>query len=177
MLRSVYIISGPAGIGKSTTSRKLVEHLDRSSYISGDDISHLPVNGRGKPWICQETHKLTWTNILSLVKNLIEFNYDVVLDYVTFPSEANWLACELERMNVNVRVVYVVFMVDHETIIRRDQLRDPSIQMGERSVILLNEFIEALKDERHILNTQDYSVDQLEEVIEEILNNNRFLIS
>lgn len=175
MPRSVYIISGPAGVGKSTTSKKLVEHLDRSSYISGDDISHLPVNGRGKPWICQETHKLTWINILSLVKNLIQFNYDVVIDYVTFPSEANWLASELG--SINVRIIYVVFMVDDETIIRRDQLRDPSIQMGERSIILLNEFREALKDERHILNTQAYSVDQIDEVIEEILNNDRFLIS
>ncbi|MDK8193298.1 AAA family ATPase [Paenibacillus sp. UMB7766-LJ446] len=174
MTRSVYVISGPAGVGKSTTSKKLVEHLDRSSYISGDDISHLPVNGRGKPWICQETHKLTWINILSLVKNLIEFSYDVVIDYVTFPTEAKWLANELE--SINVRIIYVVFMVDHETIIRRDQLRDPTIQMGERSVILLNEFKDALKDERHILNTQQYSVDQIDEVIEEILNNNRFLI-
>jgi len=175
MSRSVYIISGPAGVGKSTTSRKLVAHLDRSSYISGDDISHLPVNGRGKPWICQETHKLTWINILSLVKNLIQFNYDVVIDYVTFPSEANWLASELESLNV--RIIYVVFMVDDETIIRRDQLRDPSVQMGERSLILLNEFREVLKDDRHILNTQEYSVDQVDEVIEEILNNDRFLIS
>ncbi|KGP80215.1 MULTISPECIES: AAA family ATPase [unclassified Paenibacillus] len=175
MSRSVYIISGTAGVGKSTTSKKLVEHLDRSSYISGDDISHLPVNGRGKPWICQETHKLTWINILSLVKNLIQFNYDVVIDYVTFPMEANWLASELG--SINVRIIYVVFMVDDETIIRRDQLRDPTTQMGERSVILLNEFKEALKDERHILNTEEYSVDQIDEVIEEILNNNRFLIS
>lgn len=156
-------------------AKKLVEHLNLSSYISGDDISHLPVNGRGKPWICQETHKLTWINILSLVKNLIQFNYDVVIDYVTFPSEANWLASELESLNV--RIIYVVFMVDDETIIRRDRLRDPSIQMGERSLILLNEFRESLKDDRYILNTQEYSVDQVDEVIEEILNNDRFLIS
>ncbi|WP_440118951.1 AAA family ATPase [Paenibacillus sp. QZ-Y1] len=174
MSRSVYIISGPAGVGKSTTSKRLVEHLDRSSYISGDDISHLPVNGSGKPWLCQETHQLTWINILSLAKNLIEFNYDVIIDYVTFPSEANWLANELESMNV--KVIYVVFMVDHETIIVRDQSRDPMIQMGDRSVILLNEFKEVLKDERHVLNTQEYSVDQIDEVIEEIVNNNRFLI-
>ena len=175
MTRTVYIISGPAGVGKSTTSKKLVELLDRSSYISGDNISHLPVNGRGKPWLCQETKKLTWINILSLVKNLLDFNYDVVIDYVTFPSEANWLVTELESKKV--RIVYVVFMVDQETIIKRDQSRDHSIQMGERSVILLNQFREALKDERHILNTQEYSVDQIDQVIKEIMSNNRFLIS
>ncbi|WP_245697498.1 hypothetical protein [Paenibacillus oryzae] len=39
--RSIYILSGPAGVGKSTTSKKLVQQLERSSYISGDVISHL----------------------------------------------------------------------------------------------------------------------------------------
>ncbi|MCU6713187.1 AAA family ATPase [Paenibacillus sp. J5C_2022] len=175
MTRSVYIISGPAGVGKSTTSKKLVEQLERSSYISGDDISHLPVNGRGKPWLCQETHNLTWINILSLVKNLIDYKFDVVIDYVTFPSEASWLLSELA--SENVRIIYVVFMVDHETIMLRDQSRDHKIQMGERSVILLNEFKEALTNDKHILNTQEYSVDQIDEVIHEIMNNRRFLIS
>lgn len=175
MTRTVYILSGPAGVGKSTTSMKLVERLERSSYISGDDISHLPVNGRGKPWLCEETNRLTWINILSLVKNLVDYNYDVVLDYVTFPSEANWLVRELE--NKNIRIVYVVFMVDQETIMMRDQLRDPSNQMGERSIILLNEFIETLEDDSHVLNTQEYSVDQIDEVIDEILSNSRFVRS
>jgi len=175
MSKTVYIISGPAGVGKSTTSKKLVEQLERSSYISGDDISHLPVNGRGKPWLCEETHNLTWRNILSLAKNLIEFDYDVVLDYVTFPSEANWLANELGSMDV--RIVYVVFMVDPATLVIRDRSRDPLFQMGERSAILLNEFKKALKDERHILNTEQYSVDQIDAIVAEILNNNRFLIS
>lgn len=48
--------------------------------------------------------------------------------------------------------------------------------MGERSVILLNEFKQALKDNKHVLNTQQYSVDQMDEVINEIMNNSRFLL-
>lgn len=175
MQRTVYIISGPAGVGKSTTSQKLVERLERSSYISGDDVSHLPVNGRGKPWLCQETHKLTWANISCIAKNLLDYNYDVVIDYVTFPSEAKWLVTELK--DKNVRIVYVVLMVDHETIINRDQSRDPSIQMGERSIILLNEFIEAMQDNSNVINTQEYSKDQIDKVIEEILKNNQYIIS
>lgn len=55
MKNTVYIISGPAGVGKSTTSKKLVQTLSRSAYISGDDISHIPVNGRGKPWLDRDT--------------------------------------------------------------------------------------------------------------------------
>jgi predicted AAA+ superfamily ATPase len=66
MIKStIYVISGPAGVGKSTTSKELVKTLERSAYISGDDISHIPVNGRGKPWLCQETLSLTWENVIS----------------------------------------------------------------------------------------------------------------
>jgi adenylate kinase family enzyme len=173
MTRTVYILSGPAGVGKSTTSRKFVEKLERSAYISGDDISHIPVKGRGLPWLCQETNKLTWTNILSLVRNLLDFNYDVVVDYIAFPADAHWLA---EKLGKSVRVVYVVFMVDHKTIVARDQSRDPSLRMGERSIVLLNEFKEALLDDQHILNTQYYTIEQIDVVIEEIMNNKRFWI-
>jgi 2-phosphoglycerate kinase len=167
--RSVYIISGPAGVGKSTTSQELVKQLERSSYIPGDEISHLPVNGRGKPWLCPETSKLTWTNILSLTRNLIDFRYDVVIDYVTFPSRAIWLAKELVSLDLNV--FYVVLMVDEESIVKRDQSRDPAIQMGERSLILLREFKEALTDDQYVLNTQHYNADQVNKVINEIINN------
>jgi len=175
MKRSVYIISGPAGVGKSTTSQALVKQLERSSYISGDDISHIPVNGRGKPWLCQETSKLTWTNILSLTRNLLDFQYDVVIDYVTFPSEASWLAKELE--NLSVSIFYIVLMVDEAEIVQRDQSRDPAIRMGERSLILLREFKEALTEERNVINTQHYNADEVHKVIDEILNNRRFLIN
>jgi len=175
MKRSVYIISGPAGVGKSTTSHELVKQLERSSYISGDDISHIPVNGRGKPWLCQETSKLTWINILSLTRNLIAFRYDVVIDYVTFPSEATWLAKELGSLEVNI--FYIVLMVDEISIVKRDQSRDPAIQMGDRSLILLKEFKEALKDEKYVLNTQHYNADEVNKVINEIMNNKRFLVS
>jgi hypothetical protein len=104
----------------------------------------------------------------------MDASFDVVIDYVTFPSEAEWLVKELA--NKKVKVFYVVLMVDEEMIKQRDQSRDSSIQMGERSVILLNEFKQALKDNKHVLNTQQYSVDQMDEVINEILNNSRFLL-
>src|SRR5690625_5635889 len=67
----VYIVSGPAGVGKSTTSKELVKILKNSSYISGDYISHMHVNGRKKPWESQEEVTLIWDNILSLTKNFL----------------------------------------------------------------------------------------------------------
>jgi len=179
MKRTVYIISGPAGVGKSTTSKRLVKKLERSSYISGDAISHLPINGRGKPWLCSDTHNLTWENILGITRNLIEYDFDVVIDYVSFPQEVSWLGNNLKNTNVNI--VYVVFMVDRNTIIERDQTRKSSQQMGERSLILLKEFEEAILENtqyaQHILNTQKYTVEQLDEIIDEIIENkNKYIV-
>lgn len=173
MKNTVYVISGPAGVGKSTTSHELVKRLKRSAYISGDDISHLPVNGRGKPWLDQDTLDLTWKNIRSLTMNLLDYKYDVVIDYVSFPKEVKWLAEELKDREINF--VYVVLLADKETIIFRDQLRPEEGQMGERSLILLEEFENdsELKD-MNKLYTHEYNGDQLSEIIEEILNNERF---
>ncbi|MBD7969274.1 AAA family ATPase [Paenibacillus gallinarum] len=175
MKNTVYIISGPAGVGKSTTSRRLVETLARSSYISGDVISHLPVNGRGKPWLDKRTLDLTWKNILNITMNLLDYEYDVVIDYVSFPKEVKWLAEELN--NRDVKIVYVVLLVDKETIILRDQLRPEEERMGERSLILLDEFendSELLDTNK--LYTHECKIEKLSEIIEGILQDDKYLL-
>ncbi|UOK66139.1 hypothetical protein MT997_16995 [Paenibacillus sp. OVF10] len=153
----------------------LVQTLDKSAYISGDAVSHFPVKGRGKPWLDKDTHNLTWTNIFSLVKNLLDYKYDVVLDYVAFPEDINGLMTELA--NYHVRIIYVVLMVDRQTIIRRDRLRAEEYQMKERSIILLNDF-ENHPDLRvdNKLYTNHYTEAQLPEIVSEIINNEKYRV-
>ena len=175
-MNTVYIISGPAGVGKSTTSKKLVKNLNRSSYISGDTVSHFPVMGRGKPWLDKDTNDLTWKNIRSITENLLEYKYDVVIDYVTFPREAHWLQEQLMNRN-DIKIVYVVLLVDQDTIQYRDQLRQPEVRMGERSLILLSEFENDPElMESNKLYTHSYSVEQLDEIIETILEDDKFTL-
>lgn len=171
-MQTVYVLSGPAGVGKSTTSSALVNTLKNSAYISGDDVSHMHVNGREKPWESKAELALIWNNILSLTKNFMINGVDVVVDYVTFPEDAQWLKDKLEEFKVNV--VYVVLWTDIETLLKRDQLRMKELQMGERCLILIEEFKKSGLDSKHLLDTSKKSSEDLEQVIEEIMNNKQF---
>lgn len=168
----VYIISGPAGVGKSTTSKELTKKFKNSAYISGDDISHMHINGRKKPWESSEEMSLIWDNILSLTKNFIKYGNDVIVDYVTFPKEAEWVSKNLKSLNVEV--IYVVLWTDKETLLTRDNMRMPGARMGERCVILIDEFIESGIKEKYIFDTTDSSPDDISYVVNEIICNPKF---
>lgn len=166
----VYIVSGPAGVGKSTTSKELVKTLKNSAYISGDHISHMHVNGRKKPWESQEEVSLIWDNILDLTKNFIRYGNDVVVDYVTFPQEAKWVSDNLKELNVEV--YYVVLWTDIVTLVSRDNMRMPEYRMGERCLILADEFTESGLDEKHIFDTNKTT--PITYVVNEIMNNPKY---
>ncbi|HLQ72285.1 MAG TPA: AAA family ATPase [Bacillota bacterium] len=166
-VHKVYIVSGPAGVGKSTTSKELVKTLKNSAYISGDYISHMHVNGRQKPWESQKEVSLIWDNILSLTKNFLRYGNDVVIDYVTFPHEAKWVHDNLKKFNVEVN--YVVLWTDVETLVNRDNLRKPEHRMGERCLILVDEFKASGLDEKHLFDTSDNI--SISDAVNEVINN------
>jgi adenylate kinase family enzyme len=171
-MQTVYILSGPAGVGKSTTSNVLVSALKNSAYISGDDVSHMHVSGRQKPWESKTELSLIWNNILSLTQNFVLNGIDVVIDYVTFPDEAYWLRDKLKELTQNV--VYVVLWSEPETLLKRDQLRLPEHQMRERCLILIDEFKESGLNNKYLLNTGQKNVNDLHLLIEEIMNGKQY---
>ena len=170
----VYIISGPAGVGKSTTSKELTKKFKNSAYISGDDISHMHINGRKNPWESSE-EVLIWDNILSLTMNFINYGNDVIVDYVTFPKEAEWVSKNLKSLNVEV--IYVVLWTDKETLLTRDNMRMPGVRMGERCTILVDEFIESGLNDKYIFDTSNTSPDNISYVVNEIISNPKFKLN
>ncbi|KAB8138150.1 ATP-binding protein [Gracilibacillus oryzae] len=170
--RNVYIISGPAGVGKSTTSKELLKKLKDSAYISGDAVSHMHIGGRQKPWESKKEISLIWDNILCLTRNFLSYGNDVVIDYVTFPSEANWLFKNIIDLDVSVH--YVVLWTDKETLLKRDLMRKKEYQMGDRCLILVDEFLDSGLDEKFRLPNCDK---EPEAVIGEILNNGKFRLT
>ncbi|MGF6952933.1 uridine kinase [Neobacillus sp. B4I6] len=81
---SIYIISGPYGVGKSTVTKSLAQEMDKVALIEGDQIK-LMFKGKNPP-TREEEQSLVWKNIFSLTWNFVENNINVIIDYVVgFP--------------------------------------------------------------------------------------------
>ena len=63
MKNRLYIITGPAGVGKSTISLQLANNLEKSVLIEGDVIYNFFVGGRIKPWYKDAPLDLFWKNV------------------------------------------------------------------------------------------------------------------
>jgi cytidylate kinase len=174
MRRTVYIISGPAGIGKSTVASGLASNIEESAYISGDTVMDMHVGGRERPWKSEKELDLLWDNIIALTKNFLKVG-DVVIDYVTFPSRLTWIKEALNEYDVLIN--YVLLWAKDDVLKNRDLLRPPEHQMKKRSLILKREFEEETPDERYFLHTGNHETFDLDVLISTILSEDRFLIT
>ena len=167
--KTLYIITGPCGVGKSTISQKLAEQFALSCHINADHLYGMVVGGYIEPWKDDGTKlDLLWRNISSLVKNFTSEDYIAIVDYIVFPEHLKFIK------GLNQRVKYVVLTADEDIIRERDLLRPEDQVMGERAIELLAEFKEKNIDSRYIIDTSDKSI---EEVIDIILNEERFIIT
>lgn len=174
-MKTVYIISGPAGVGKSTTSKRLAEQIGQSAYIEGDVINHMVVGGYLPPWESDELLSLTWENIADLCINFLQANKNVIIDYVAFPTEVDQFQRRLSAKVSNVIMKYIVLWVDEEELLRRDALRAKEHQMGVRCLELVDELKSSGIDKRFFYHTTKLDLLDLEVILMNIRENNRFI--
>ena len=155
-MNKLYLITGPAGVGKSTISRKVAETLEKSVLIEGDEIYNFFVGGRIKPWFENAPIDLFWNNCIYLIKSYLENGYDVVFNYIIKPDMFKKLETIFKDYNINFKVL----LTDKETIVKRDKERPIDCQMGERSLILLQQFIDCNYDKKYILDTSNLTIDE-----------------
>lgn len=105
-------------------------------------------------------------------ENFLENRIDVVIDYVAFPSDVAQLKDNLADSEVNI--VYVVLWTEKETLLRRDQMRVPEQRMGERSLKLIDEFLQSGLSERYKLDTSMYGPEALSFIIKSIMTNHQY---
>lgn len=168
-MNKLYIITGPAGVGKSTVSKALAINLEKSVLIEGDDIYNQFVGGRISPYKENAPLELFWDNCYLLINNYLKNGYNVVFNYIINQKDLKNLKNKFKKYNI----YFTVLLTDEETIIKRDKERPLDCQMGERCLILLKKFVEENFDENNILNTNDIDINK---EVEMIINEDRFLL-
>lgn len=161
MKNKLYLITGPAGVGKSTISNAIANKLKKSVLIEGDDIYNFFVGGRISPWLEDAPLDLFWDNCVYLINSYLKSGYDVVFNYIISPQQFN----NIKNKFKDYKLIFKVLLVDEDTIIKRDKERPIDCQMGERSLMLLKEFINSNYDDKYILNTTSLTVEETTEII------------
>lgn len=161
-MNKLYLITGPAGVGKSTISKSLAEHLNKSVLIEGDDIYHMVISSYVPAWKPGNHLELFWKNVISLIKNSLEKGYDVVFNYIINKDGYLMLKKEFEKY----QVIFKVLIVDEEELLRRDKLRDEENRMNERCLVLLKQFINESFSDEFIIDSTNLNI---EETLERII--------
>ncbi|MGL5327947.1 MAG: AAA family ATPase [Peptostreptococcaceae bacterium] len=172
MSKKIILFSGPAGVGKSTTSTLVAEGLNKSAYISGDIISHMPISGYEKPWESKKSKDLVFKNIKDLSRNFLSQGYDVVIDWIIVWEDIKEHA--LTWLHEGYEVRYVVLWSDENANLERDRNRSIEEQMGERIKVLRDEFINSNIPEKYYLDNTQL---ELSETVSKILLDCKYIIS
>ena len=168
-MNSLYIITGPAGVGKSTISNGLAKLKNRSALIEGDFIYHQVVGGYVSPWKEGNHLDTFWKVSINTIKTYLEDGYDVVFNYIVKPENIDMLKDSFKDYDIK----FVVLLVDEETLLKRDSQRPEDCQMKDRCITLLNSFKNRNYNPNNIIDTSNISVSDIIDIIEK---EDRFLV-
>ena len=168
-MQTLYIITGPAGVGKSTISQTLAKRSKKSALIEGDDIYHQVVSGYAQAWKPENHLKTFWKICINTIKIYLEDGFDVVFNYIVTPQNVDLIKSSIQNYNIR----FVILLTDESTLLSRDKQRPIDCQMNERCITLLNAFKNRNYNLRNILDTSNLSIDETINIIE---NENRFIL-
>ena len=155
-MNKLYLITGPAGVGKTTISKALAHNLPKSVLIEGDDIYHMVKGGYVSPWMEGNHLKLFWENSISLIKNSLENGYDVVFNYIIKKEDYKILKEKFK----DYKIIFKVLLVSEEELLKRDCLRDEDCRMNERCLVLLNSFKKQNFSDKYIIDITNLDINE-----------------
>ena len=163
----LYIITGPAGVGKSTISKRLATLKEKSVLIEGDDIYGQVIGSYTSAWKEGNHLKVFWKVCIDMINTYLEEGYDVVFNYIVTPENLKLLKEKFSSFK------FVILITDEDELLKRDLLRPEDCRMRERCVVLLNNFKNNDYEQDYTLDITNLSVDG---VIEHLENDDKFNI-
>ena len=168
-MANLYIITGPAGVGKSTISKKIAKNSNKSVLIEGDFIYSQVIGGYVSAWKEGNHLEVFWDICLNMIETYLSYGYDVIFNYIVTPKILEKIKDKFKNYNTK----FIVLLTDEKTILERDKNRPKDCQMKERCIILLNNFKNYDYNKNNILDTSNLSIEETVKIIE---NNNKFKI-
>ena len=168
-MANLYIITGPAGVGKSTISKKIAKNSNKSVLIEGDFIYSQVIGGYVSAWKEGNHLEVFWDICLNMIETYLSYGYDVIFNYIVTPKILEKIKGKFKNYNTK----FIVLLTDEKTILERDKNRPKDCQMKERCIILLNNFKNYDYNKNNILDTSNLSIEETVKIIE---NNNKFKI-
>ena len=165
----LYLITGPAGVGKSTISSEIAKISNKSVLLEGDDFYHQVISSYKPAWVEGNHLDVFWKVVESTIKIYLDNGYDVIFNYIINEEKYK----ELKEKFKDYDAKFVVLLVDEETIVKRDQLRKEEDRMNERSLKLLRSFLEKNYPEDNKLFTTNQTV---EESVNEIIKSKKYMM-
>ena len=169
--RTVYIVSGPLGVGKTTVTRKLVSQLDEGVLIEGDTFLNATEKVSKLSW--EKRISLAWNSILDTTRSYIKAELDVVIDVVidfVIEEELRWFVEKTKDLNIKIK--YIVLIADKKTLENRLEKRG-EVQYLNRSIVLLNKLNNDPLNSEHVFDTTNINTSV---IVTELLSNNSFIV-
>ena len=166
---TLYVITGPSGIGKTTVSKALAKSKQKSVLIEGDEIYHQVIGGFIPAWKEGNHLSIFWKICKDTIQTYLADGYDVVFNYIISPEEIE----DFKNTFTDTTIKFIVLIADEETLLIRDKERPEDCQMKERCIVLLNNFKDNYENSKYLLDTSHLSVDEIKEQVEK---DNQFIL-
>jgi cytidylate kinase len=163
--KTIYIISGPCGVGKSTLAREAADNLDKSAIIHGDNFLEMYGEGSEPPW--EERLTIMWKNIVSTTQTLLQHDYNVIIDIVV-EDELDWFCKHFSDLNIKIK--FIVLRADEPNLIERLKKRGDTY-LVDRSLFLLNKLENIPENRPHLYDTTNKTP---REVLKDVLCSSNF---
>lgn len=145
----ICLITGPAGVGKSTIAKLLAKEFAKTAKIDVDYIRKMIIHGYVMPFRDNKTTReqllLSRKNACSLARNFVQSGFSVFIDdVITKKSSLDFYLKNLTGYKV---LVFLLFC-NKNVLQKRDTARPKNQVMGKRALNLHDHFSKRLKENR-----------------------------